>query len=222
MIRLSEIKLPLDHPDDAIQTAILEKLAIAASDLIHYTIFKRSYDARKKGNVLLVYIVDVEVIAEAKLLQKFHKDPQVIQTPDMTYQFVTKASTQTTERPIIIGTGPCGMFAGLLLAQMGFRPIIFERGKSVRDRSQDTFRFWLKKQLNPESNVQFGEGGAGTFSDGKLYSQVRDRHHYGRKVLTEFVNAGASPEILYINKPHIGTYRSVSYTHLTLPTKRIV
>ncbi|MEB3227276.1 MAG: NAD(P)/FAD-dependent oxidoreductase [Synechocystis sp.] len=209
MIRISEIKLPLDHPEDAIQVAILEKLAIAASDLIHYTIFKRSYDARKKGNILLVYIVDIEVAAEAKLLKKFHKDPHVIPTPDMAYQFVAHASAQTTLRPVVIGTGPCGMFAGLLLAQMGFRPIILERGKSVRDRSQDTFRFWLKKHLNPESNVQFGEGGAGTFSDGKLYSQVRDRHHYGRKVLTEFVNAGAAPEILYINRPHIGTYRLV-------------
>jgi uncharacterized FAD-dependent dehydrogenase len=209
MIRLSEIKLPLDHPEDAIQAAILEKLAIAVADLRGYTIFKRSYDARKKGNISLVYIVDVEVTAEAKLLQKFHKDPQVIPTPDMTYQFVAQASGQMAERPVVIGTGPCGMFAGLLLAQMGLRPIIFERGKSVRDRSQDTFRFWLKKDLNPESNVQFGEGGAGTFSDGKLYSQVRDRHHYGRKVLTEFVKAGASPEILYINKPHIGTYRLV-------------
>jgi len=209
MIRLSEIKLPLDHAKAAIQTAILEKLAIAETDLINYTIFKRSYDARKKGNILLVYIVDVEVNAEAQLLQKFLKDPHVIPTPDMTYQFVAHASNSTGDRPIVIGTGPCGMFAGLLLAQMGFRPIILERGKSVRDRSVDTFSFWLKKRLNQESNVQFGEGGAGTFSDGKLYSQVRDRHHYGRKVLTEFVKAGASPEILYINKPHIGTYRLV-------------
>jgi len=209
MIRISEIKLPLDHPDDAIKLAILEKLAIAETELINYTIFKRSYDARKKGHILLVYILDVDVNSEAQILQKFAKNPQVIPTPAMDYQFVAQTSGKIGDRPVVIGTGPCGMFAGLLLAQMGFRPIILERGKSVRDRSQDTFRFWLKKQLNPESNVQFGEGGAGTFSDGKLYSQVRDRHHYGRKVLTEFVKAGASPEILYINKPHIGTYRLV-------------
>jgi hypothetical protein len=209
MLRLNEIKLPLDHPESALQDAILKKLRIPAADLIHYTIFKRSYDARKKGNIILVYIVDVETVKESALLQRFKKDPHVLPTPDMSYARVAQAPPGSGVRPIIIGTGPCGMFAGLLLAQMGFRPILLERGKSVRDRSVDTFGFWLKKRLNPESNAQFGEGGAGTFSDGKLYSQVRDPQHYGRKVLTELVNAGASPEILYINKPHIGTYRLV-------------
>jgi uncharacterized FAD-dependent dehydrogenase len=206
MLRLSEIKLPLDHPESAIQEAILKKLAIAATDLQRYTIFKRSYDARKKANIRLVYIIDVEVRSAKKLLQRFKKDPHVTLTPEMTYRPVAQA-TADQGRPVVIGTGPCGMFAGLLLAQMGFRPILLERGKSVRERSVDTFGFWLKKRLNPESNAQFGEGGAGTFSDGKLYSQVRDPNHYGRKVLTELVNAGAAPEILYVNKPHIGTYR---------------
>lgn len=209
MLRLKEIKLPLDHPEDALPAAILKKLRITAADLTSYTLFKRSYDARQKGNIRLVYIVDIETPKEKSLLQRFKKDPHVVPTPDMTYQPVAQASQDLPERPIVIGMGPCGLFAALSLAQMGFRPIVLERGKAVRDRSVDTFSFWIKKRLNPESNVQFGEGGAGTFSDGKLYSQVRDPKHYGRKVLTELVKAGAVPEILYINKPHIGTYRLV-------------
>jgi uncharacterized protein len=210
MLRLTEIKLPLDHPEAAIQAAILKKLHIAPDDLIHYTIFKRSHDARKKGEIALVYIVDVETSQEKALLKRLKKDPQVMPTPDMSYHEVAQAPRELASRPIVIGTGPCGMFAGLLLAQMGFRPLILERGKTVRDRTADTFAFWKQKaSLNPESNVQFGEGGAGTFSDGKLYSQVRDTNHYGRKVLTELVNSGASPEILYVNKPHIGTFKLV-------------
>lgn len=210
MLRLTEIKLPLDHPDDALQNAILKKLQITPEELINYSIFKRSYDARKKGNIALVYILDLETTKEADLLHRLKKDPHVMLTPDMSYRVVAQAPSNLSIRPIVIGTGPCGMFAGLMLAQMGFRPIILERGKPVRDRTVDTFAFWKKKEsLNPESNVQFGEGGAGTFSDGKLYSQVKDPQHYGRKVLTEFVNAGASPEILYINKPHIGTFKLV-------------
>lgn len=209
MLRLSQIKLPLDHPEAALEAAILKKLHLTAAELSHFSIFKRSYDARKKGNITLVYIVDVETPKEKALLKRFKKDPHVVPTPDTTYHPVVQAPEGFENRPIVIGMGPCGMFAGLMLAQMGFRPIVLERGKAVRDRSVDTFGFWLKKTLNPESNAQFGEGGAGTFSDGKLYSQVSDPHHYGRKVLTELVNAGASPEILYINKPHIGTYRLV-------------
>jgi uncharacterized protein len=209
MLRLNEIKLPLDHPEAALTAAILKKLQISAADLTRYSIFKRSYDARKKAQIVLVYIVDIETPQEKVLLQRFKKDPHVVPTPDISYYPVAQAPVELHLRPIVIGTGPCGMFAGLLLAQMGFRPILLERGKSVRDRSADTFGFWLKKRLNPESNAQFGEGGAGTFSDGKLYSQVSDPKHYGRKVLNELVDAGASPEILYINKPHIGTYRLV-------------
>ena len=211
MLRITEIKLPLDHPEDAIATAILKKLQILPEELLGYSIFKRSYDARKKAEILLVYILDVETTQEKQILARLKKDPHVIATPDMSYRYVAEAPRDlTTIQPIVIGTGPCGMFAGLMLAQMGFRPILLERGKAVRDRTVDTFGFWKKKaEFNPESNAQFGEGGAGTFSDGKLYSQVKDTQHYGRKVLTELVNAGASPEILYINKPHIGTFKLV-------------
>ncbi|MEG4225087.1 NAD(P)/FAD-dependent oxidoreductase [Microcoleus sp. N9_B2] len=211
MLRITEIKLPLDHPEDAIADSILKKLQIPPEELLSYTIFKRSYDARKKAEIVLVYIVDVETTQEKQHLQRLKKDPHVTVTPDMNYRYVAEApSNLTVPRPIVIGTGPCGIFAGLMLAQMGFRPILLERGKAVRDRTVDTFGFWKKKtEFNPESNAQFGEGGAGTFSDGKLYSQIKDTQHYGRKVLTELVNAGASPEILYINKPHIGTFKLV-------------
>jgi uncharacterized protein len=211
MLRLTEIKLPLDHPDDAVKTAILKKLRISEKDLLSFTIFKRSYDARKKGDISLVYIVDIETPREAQLLEKLKNDPHLRPTPDMSYKPVARAPEHLKSRPVVIGTGPCGLFAGLLLAQMGFKPIILERGKPVRERTVDTFGFWRKKnELNPESNAQFGEGGAGTFSDGKLYSQVKDPEFYGRKVLTEFVKAGAPEEILYINKPHIGTYKLVA------------
>ena len=212
MLRLTEIKLPLNHAEDALKTAILKKLQIAAKDLVGFSIFKRSHDARKKDEIVFVYIVDVDVAAalEARLLNRLKRDPHVRATPDMSYRPVTHAPPHFAKRPIVIGTGPCGLFAGLLLAQMGFCPIILERGKSVRERTVDTFGFWRKKGLNPESNAQFGEGGAGTFSDGKLYSQVGDPQHYGRKVLTELVEAGATPEILYVNKPHIGTFRLVA------------
>lgn len=209
MLRLSEVKLPLDRTEADIQSAILKKLSIAPKDLIRYTIFKRSYDARKRGAVSFVYIIDVETTREQQLLQRFKKDIHVVPTPDTSYRYVTQTATKIEQRPIVIGCGPCGMFAGLLLAQMGFRPIVLERGKAVHDRSVDTFGFWSKAKFNPESNAQFGEGGAGTFSDGKLYSRIKDAQHHGRKVLAELVSAGAAPEILYINKPHIGTYRLV-------------
>lgn len=209
MLRLTEVKLPLDHTEADLQSAILKKLAIAPTDLIRYTVFKRSYDARKRGAISFVYIIDVETPKQKHLLQRFKRDVHVVTTPDTTYRYVTHAPSRLAARPIVIGCGPCGMFAGLLLAQMGLRPLILERGKAVHDRSVDTFGFWSKAKFNPESNAQFGEGGAGTFSDGKLYSRIKDAHHHGRKVLTELVNAGAAPEILYINKPHIGTYRLV-------------
>jgi uncharacterized protein len=209
MLRLSEVKLPLDHTEADIQSAILKKLSIAKTELIRYSIFKRSYDARKRGAVSFVYIIDLETTREVKLLQRFKKDPHIVPTPDTSYHYVTKTTSAIEHRPIVIGCGPCGMFAGLLLAQMGFRPIILERGKAVHARSVDTFGFWSKRKFNPESNAQFGEGGAGTFSDGKLYSRIKDANHHGRKVLAELVTAGAAPEILYINKPHIGTYRLV-------------
>ena len=169
MIRLTEIKLPLDHEESAIQDAIEAKLGINADQVLSFNIFKRGYDARKKSKILLIYTLDVLVENEAELLELFISDPHVKVTPDMEYKFVAKAVENQTERPVVIGFGPCGLFAGLVLAQMGFNPIIVERGKEVRERTKDTFGFWRKRTLNTESNVQFGEGGAGTFSDGKLY-----------------------------------------------------
>ncbi|MCA1977867.1 MAG: NAD(P)/FAD-dependent oxidoreductase [Thiobacillus sp.] len=210
MLRLTELKLPLDHPPEALRAAILARLAIRDDALAAFSIFKRSYDARKKHALLLVYTVDVEVKDEAALLKKFRNDPHLKPTPDMAYRFVGRAPDSLGERPLVVGFGPCGIFAALVLAQMGFRPIVLERGKAVRERTQDTWGLWRKHVLNPESNVQFGEGGAGTFSDGKLYSQIKDPRHLGRKVLTEFVKAGAPEEILYVSKPHIGTFRLVS------------
>ncbi|ADG16962.1 FAD dependent oxidoreductase [Paraburkholderia atlantica] len=214
MLRLSEIKLPLDHPESALGAAIRARLAdlgVARDGLIRYTVFRRAHDARKRADIKLTYIVDVEVKDEAAALKRLADVPHCGVTPDMSYKFVAKAPAQlSTPRPVVIGMGPCGLFAGLILAQMGFRPIILERGKAVRERTKDTFGLWRKSVLNPESNVQFGEGGAGTFSDGKLYSQIKDPKHYGRKVLDEFVRAGAPEDILYLSRPHIGTFRLVS------------
>ncbi len=210
MLRLTDIKLPLDHSNDAIEQAIVKKLAVTKTELVSFTVFKRGYDARKKNSILLVYTLDIKTKNDEMLLEKFNNDPHVKPTPDMTYKFVGHAPKNMTERPVVIGMGPCGLFVGLVLAQMGFNPIVLERGKEVRERTKDTFGFWRKKILNTESNVQFGEGGAGTFSDGKLYSQVKDPKHYSRKVLHEFVAAGAPDEILYVSKPHIGTFKLVT------------
>ena len=209
MLRLTELKLPLNHPQEALPAAIVQRLNIAADALLDFSIFKRSHDARKAHAVLLIYSVDVTLRDEASVLKKMRGDRTVMQTPDMRYRFVGHAPQNLAVRPVIIGFGPAGIFATLVLAQMGFRPIVLERGRAVRERTQDTWGLWRKHILNPESNVQFGEGGAGTFSDGKLYSQIKDPKHYGRKVLTEFVKAGAPPEILYVSKPHIGTFRLV-------------
>jgi hypothetical protein len=210
MLRLTDIKLPLDHDEQALELAILSKLNISKSELLSFDLFKRGYDARNNRNIQLIYTLDVEVEKQEELLAQFSRDPHVRVTPDMRYKFVAQAPTDLTHRPVVVGLGPCGLFAALILAQMGFKPIILERGKAVRERTKDTFGFWRKQELNPESNVQFGEGGAGTFSDGKLYSQVKDRKHYGRKVLHEFVVAGAPEEIMYVSKPHIGTFKLVN------------
>ena len=210
MIRLTNIKLALDHQAHELEQAILTKLSINAEQLINYTVFKRGYDARKKNSIFLIYTLDVETNVNEELLATFNDDAQVKATPDMAYKFVSQAPSNLKNRPVVIGMGPCGLFVGLVLAQMGFKPIILERGQEVRQRTKDTFGFWRKKILNTESNVQFGEGGAGTFSDGKLYSQVKDPKHYSRKVLHEFVDAGAPEEILYVSKPHIGTFKLVT------------
>jgi uncharacterized protein len=226
MLRITEIKLSLTsaqekgHTDAEIRAAVIKKLAINAADLLTVSIFKRGVDARKAHAILLVYSLDVTVNGEAKVLAKFSRDPHVKPSPDTSYKFVAHAPSpqpsplkgegaKSKMRPVIVGLGPAGLFAALILAQSGFKPIILERGKAVRERTKDTWDFWRKGVLHAESNVQFGEGGAGTFSDGKLWSQIKDPKHYGRKVLQEFVNAGAPPEILYVSHPHIGTFRLV-------------
>jgi uncharacterized FAD-dependent dehydrogenase len=209
VLRLTELRLPLDHSEDDLRAAILRALGIGSGDLRGYSVYRRSFDARKPGSIMLSYHVDVETPREAEILARLKDDPRVGPTPDTSYRFVAEAPASLPARPVVIGFGPCGLFAALLLAEMGFRPIVLERGKKVRERTVDTFGLWRKRVLDPESNVQFGEGGAGTFSDGKLYSQIKDPGHRGRKVLTEFVAAGAPPEILYVNKPHIGTFRLV-------------
>lgn len=210
MLRITELKLPLDHPESMIKTAILDRLGLSAEHLINYRIFRRGIDARNRDSIFLIYTIDVEADNEQAMLKRLRDDPHISLTPDTTYRFVTHAPKDLPSRPVVIGTGPCGLFAALILAQMGFRPIVLERGKEVRERTKDTFGLWRKSVFNPESNVQFGEGGAGTFSDGKLHTQIKDPNHYGRKVLTEFVKAGAPAEILYLSKPHIGTFKLVS------------
>ena len=208
MLRITEFKLPIDHSDEQLRPALLAHLGLTTDELLDFTLFKRSYDARKKSAELcFIYTIDFQVADEAALLARFSDDRHLSVAPDTTYQPAGHAPANLSERPIVIGFGPCGIFAGLILAQMGFKPIILERGKSVRERTKDTWGLWRKNVLNPESNVQFGEGGAGTFSDGKLYSQIKDPKHLGRKVLLEFVKAGAPDEIMYVNKPHIGTFR---------------
>jgi len=213
MLRITELKLPLDHSEAALPAAILTRLSIKAEELTGFTVFRRGYDSRKKADIQLVYTLDVELptALEAALLKRFRKDVHIGPTPDTSYKYVaaTRSFAANTPRPVVIGFGPCGILAALILAQMGLRPIILERGKVVRERTKDTWGFWRKRELNTESNVQFGEGGAGTFSDGKLWTQVKDPKHYGRKVLEEFVKAGAPEEILYVSKPHIGTFRLV-------------
>ncbi|RMM59856.1 hypothetical protein ALQ76_04866 [Pseudomonas syringae pv. atrofaciens] len=208
MLRITELKLPIDHPEEDLRVALLKHLGIDSGELLDFTLFKRSYDARKKSSELcFIYTIDFQVKDEEALLRKLANDRHVGPAPDVSYKVVGHAPEGLTERPIVVGFGPCGIFAGLLLAQMGFKPIILERGTEVRQRTKDTWALWRKNVLSPESNVQFGEGGAGTFSDGKLYSQIKDPKFIGRKVLHEFVKAGAPEEILYVSKPHIGTFR---------------
>ncbi len=214
MLRLLEVKLPLDHDEAALRAAVLTRLGIAERQLRTLKIARRGWDARKRSAIQLIYSIDVEVADEAGLLACFEGDTRLIRTPDTTWVPVAKAppvlAAGAGERPVVIGAGPCGLMAALALAEMGFRPLILERGRIVRERTRDTWGLWRRSELNPRSNVQFGEGGAGTFSDGKLYSQIKDPFHHGRKVLEEFVEAGAPEEILYVAKPHIGTFRLVT------------
>jgi uncharacterized FAD-dependent dehydrogenase len=209
MLRLTNLTLPLHHADEALAAAIIKRLRVTPRDLVRHQVVRRGHDARDKANILLVYTVDLTLRDEAKVLARHAKDRNLQRTPDTGYRHVTKAPAGTP-RPVVIGAGPCGLFAALILAQMGFRPIILDRGKVVRERTKDTWGLWRRGILDPESNVQFGEGGAGTFSDGKLYSRIKDPRHLDRKVLTEFVKAGAPPEILTEAHPHIGTFRLVT------------
>jgi len=214
MLRITELRLPLNHAEDALRPAVVRRLGIADADLVAFTVFRRAYDARKKSAILLIYTIDCEVRDEAAVLAAHPGDPHLKPAPDTTYHFVGQAPADFhaggRPRPLVVGFGPCGIFAALVLAQMGLRPIVLERGKEVRERTQDTWGLWRRGVLDPTSNVQFGEGGAGTFSDGKLWSQISDPRHLTRKVLTEFVKAGAPEEILFVSKPHIGTFRLVS------------
>ena len=211
MLRITELRLPLNHADDALRPTIVTRLGIEDAELKSFSIFKRSYDARKKSAVVLTYTVDCELLDEAAVFRRLAGQPHIRPTPDTGYHFIGRAPAAGLKgpRPIVVGFGPCGIFAALILAQMGLRPIVLERGKEVRERTRDTWGLWRKNVLNPESNVQFGEGGAGTFSDGKLWSQISDPRHLTRKVLSEFVKAGAPEEILFVAKPHIGTFRLV-------------
>ena len=213
MIRITELSLPWGDPadhrtQDALRRAVLQRLKIEASDLLGFTVFKRSHDARRKDReIAFVYILDVEVQDEDHVLAKHRDDRHVAVAPDTSFRPPPRAANPGEDRPIVVGFGPCGVFAALVLAQQGYRPIVLERGRDVRQRTQDTWGLWRKRTLITESNVQFGEGGAGLFSDGKLYSQIKDPRHLGRQVMREFVRAGAPPEIMYVSKPHIGTFR---------------
>jgi hypothetical protein len=213
MLRLTELKLPLNHAEDAVEAALCARLGLKPAQLLSFAVARRAWDARRRGAIELVYTVDFAVADEAALLRRHAADKVLGRTlgptPDTSYHPVARAPAILPRRPVVIGTGPCGIFAALILAEMGFRPIVLERGKVVRERTKDTWALWRRNVLTPESNVQFGEGGAGTFSDGKLWSGIKDPQHLGRKVLTEFVEAGAPEEILFVAKPHIGTFRLV-------------
>jgi len=201
MRRLTELRLKLNHTEAELRAAIAAGFGVPEAALLSYSVYRRAWDARRKADIKLVYTIDAELAVDVTTGEP---------SPDVSYKFVARTNKRPQMRPVVIGTGPCGIFAALILAEMGFCPIILERGKVVRQRTKDTWGLWRRGELNPESNVQFGEGGAGTFSDGKLYSQIKDPRHLGRKVLTEFVAAGAPEEILYVAKPHIGTFRLVS------------
>jgi uncharacterized FAD-dependent dehydrogenase len=211
MLRLTELKLPIDHTAADLEAAICDRLDVPRDHLLRYVIAKRGNDARRKSAIRLVYAVDVTVQDQAAVIARHAGDNAVRPAPDTTYRFPVRAPVGWQgPRPVVIGAGPCGLMAALILAQMGFKPIIIERGKAVRERTKDTWALWRRSVLSPESNVQFGEGGAGTFSDGKLYSRIKDPRQLGRKVLVEFVKAGAPDDILTEAHPHIGTFRLVT------------
>ncbi len=204
MIRIRDITLPFDHKEEALASRILERLDIAGHQLLDFTIVRKAIDARRKNRIVAVYTVDVGVKNEPELLSMFSQDIRISAGPCMNYRLPTVGNVHSRS-PVVVGSGPCGLFVALMLAQLGFKSVLIERGKEVGSRVKDVRNFWRKGQLDPESNVQFGEGGAGTFSDGKLTTRIKDKYNRSRKVLEEFVRAGAPEEILYQAMPHIGT-----------------
>ncbi len=209
MLRLTEVRLDLDHREGDIKVAVLRALGITEGELTGFRVRRRGHDARHNGQIMYVYTIDAEVRDEPRLLRRLQHNHHVARAPDESYSFPAQAPAKNGSRPVVIGTGPCGLFAALALAHMGFRPLVLERGHSVRQRSRDVWDFWRRRHLHPESNVQFGEGGAGTFSDGKLHTGIKDRNHRVRYILQELAGCGAPEEITYISKPHIGTLRLV-------------
>ena len=201
MLRIPELKLYLDEDESKLKSILAKKLNVSEKEILDYKIFKKSVDARRKDKIHFVYTVDANVKNEEKLL-KYASKKGVTRAKDTTRDYAFKA-TEGCKRPVIVGTGPSGLFAGLVLAKSGYKPILLERGKDIDRRAVDVGLFWASGKLNPESNVQFGEGGAGTFSDGKLTTLVKDPR--SRWILEQFVKEGAPEDILYINKPHIGT-----------------
>ncbi len=202
MLRVTGIKLSLDEDKSFIKNKIAKKLKIKENEIVHYAIFRESIDARKSRQIFFVYTIDVELANEQAVFKRL-KDADVTVAPLMDYCFVQPGHTGLLHRPVVVGAGPAGLFAGLLLARMGYRPIILERGADVDTRTQTVCSFWQTGRLNKDCNVQFGEGGAGAFSDGKLTTLIKDKRC--RKVLEEMVLAGAPGEIIYSYKPHIGT-----------------
>lgn len=204
MIQISQLKLPCTHTQQELREKIERTLRIRPEELIEYSIEKQSIDARKKPQIFYVYTIHASVLQEKKVFKKVHSKNITI-VEKKVYQFPFHAESTPADRPVIIGSGPAGLFCAYMLAEHGFAPILLERGKAIEERKKDVDSFWETGKLNPESNVQFGEGGAGTFSDGKLNTLVKDPSGRNRKVLEIFVKEGAPEEILYVNKPHIGT-----------------
>ena len=201
MLRISNIKIDIDQDIDIVRTKLCKKLRINDSEIDYYSIYKESIDARKKDKISFVYTVDICSKNEKKILAKKLKD--VLYIASNKYEDVDSGRVAMLQRPVVVGAGPAGLFASLLLAQRGYRPILIERGHDVDTRTQDIDNFWNSGILNDSSNVQFGEGGAGTFSDGKLTTRIKDIR--SEKVLSELVIAGAPEDIIYSYKPHVGT-----------------
>ena len=204
MIRINQIKVPLSHRQEDVLYKAAKILRVPPEKIISWQIVRRSIDARHKPSLWAVYSVDVNVKAEDKVLAGC-RSPQVQAVSGVSYSFPEEGTEILRHRPVIIGAGPAGLLCAYLLANHGYRPLLLERGRCVEQRHEDVERFWRDGILDPASNVQFGEGGAGTFSDGKLNTLVKDRSGRNREVLKIFVEAGAPADILYDAKPHIGT-----------------